>query len=306
MSMKRKHYISLLLMLLLCAKATAQDITIAEFKELPHDLTARTTTMIDNAGEAGAVIRFLVRDMNIVIEPNLGVLKREERQGEIDLWVPKGTKRITIRRKGMIPLSGYVIPVRIESKVTYEARVEMTQKVKQTNLQGYLGTAFSILPAVGPSASVGLVYRHHVLEVGGTFGLSKTDQLYFYNSKGDAVATYSYQPLFVHAKYGYEWYATKMLSVTPFVGAVYGQFKGKTDASFAYANSDYQKASAVSASASVRMALGLGKHLSFHVTPEYRFCLSKDNNSTWIAEYDKTLNAWTEGLGLNVGMMIRF
>ena len=97
--MKRKHYISLLLMLLLCTKATAQDITIAEFKELPHDLTARTTTMIDNAGEAGAVIKFLVRDMNIVIEPNLGVLKREERQGEIDLWVPKGTKRITIKAR---------------------------------------------------------------------------------------------------------------------------------------------------------------------------------------------------------------
>ena len=292
--------------MLLCAKVTAQDITIAEFNELTHDLTASTRTVFDNGNEAMAVIKFLVRDTTIVIEPNMGYMIRESRPGEIDLWVPKGTKRITIRHKGMIPLLGFVIPMRIESKITYVARVEMKQKENQMNLQSYLGVAFNILPVAGPSASLGMVYRHHVLEVGGTFGLSKTEQLYFYNSKGDAVATYSYQPLFIHAKYGYEFYPAKILSITPLVGAVYGQFKGKTDASFSYSNNDYQKASAVSASGAVRIALCLGRHFCFHVTPEYRFCLNKDNNSTWIAEYDNTFKGWTEGLGLSAGMMIRF
>lgn len=98
-----------------------QDIVVTNFQRAVTDMTARVNPVYDNNGEACAIIKFSVRDTTYVIEPNLGFVKRECKVGEIRLWVPAGTKRLTVRHEGMFPLRDYVIPEPIESKAAYHA-----------------------------------------------------------------------------------------------------------------------------------------------------------------------------------------
>ena len=99
-----------------------QDIAVMNFHYEPTDLTAKRYVVKDNNGVAGAVIKLLVRDTTFIVEPNLGLLRRESKAGEICLWVPVGTKRLTIRRYGLFPLE-YIIPEKIESKEVYYAHM---------------------------------------------------------------------------------------------------------------------------------------------------------------------------------------
>ena len=99
-----------------------QDIAVMNFHHEPTDLTAKRYVVTDNNGVAGAVIKLLVRDTTFIVEPNLGLLRRESKAGEICLWVPVGTKRLTIRRYGLFPLE-YIIPEKIESKEVYYAHM---------------------------------------------------------------------------------------------------------------------------------------------------------------------------------------
>lgn len=99
-----------------------QDIAVMNFHHEPTDLTAKRYAVKDNNGVAGAVIKLLVRDTTFIVEPNLGLLRRESKAGEICLWVPVGTKRLTIRRYGLFPLE-YIIPEKIESKEVYYAHM---------------------------------------------------------------------------------------------------------------------------------------------------------------------------------------
>lgn len=112
---------AILLLLLMSIGAWAQDIEIRDFKEDSNSLIARLNPEKDLAGDYCAVIRFSVRDTSFVIEPNMGIVKRITKPGEILLYVPTMTRRLTVRHEGMLPLRGYRIPVKLEPKRTYDA-----------------------------------------------------------------------------------------------------------------------------------------------------------------------------------------
>ena len=80
-----RHTIIIFLLLTLSLSVYSQDIRITGFEEKPTDLTASISPEYDNASQAAAVIKFLVNKQDVEIMPNLGVLRKEEKQGEIDL-----------------------------------------------------------------------------------------------------------------------------------------------------------------------------------------------------------------------------
>jgi len=100
---------------------SAQDISIDNFEAKPTDLKARVSPVYDKSGEACALIRFSTRDTTFIIEGNQGVLKRETLPGEILMYVPHGTKLLTIRRDNLYPLRDYEIPMRLEPMSVYDA-----------------------------------------------------------------------------------------------------------------------------------------------------------------------------------------
>ena len=106
----------------------SQDIRIAGFRRNPQSLLASMSPEYDNVGQACAVIRYSVDNDNYIIEPNLGVVKtKRDKPGEIIQYVPRGTKRLTVRNGTFMPVRGYEIPVEIESKATYDVSLSLSE-----------------------------------------------------------------------------------------------------------------------------------------------------------------------------------
>lgn len=124
----------------------AQDFRIDNFHENLTDLTAAMAGVKDRNQKDAALLRFAVRDNKFELEPNLGILKQEDMTGEIRLFVPEGTKRITIRHPLLGVLRDFTLPETVKSKVTYDAEIVITNN-------DYLQTLFGIGSAEPPSVT---------------------------------------------------------------------------------------------------------------------------------------------------------
>ena len=156
-----KQSILFLAFMLLCQlRLNAQDIQVTKFERNPTNLVASMYPEYDNTGTACAVIRFLVRESGFTIQGNLGILKQDSLPGEIRIWVPQGTKRITVRHESYMPLDGYEIPVRIESKMAYDAVIEaktvIDDNTPQRKFLGIFNRLFVNLSIGSEGLSVGL------------------------------------------------------------------------------------------------------------------------------------------------------
>ena len=299
----------IILLVLLISEGKAQNIQITKFERNITNLIASTNPVYDNAGEACAMVRFFVRDMGFTIEANLGVVKTDTLSGEIRLWIPTGTKRITVRHEGMLPLSGYEIPIRIESKATYEATIDIEERKekKESNAHVFLEARYNVMTLAGPEVGLGVEVKNHVIEVNAVYGLKKSDDLFFYDKDGNMNEAYSYQPFRLGLRYGYEIEIIEnVLAVVPQVGCAYNLMSGKGVASTVSTGDDYKTASSFSALGALRLQVALGNHLKLYVTPEYDYGLYKDDNCKWISDYDKTFKGWTDGFNLSVGLNVSF
>ena len=296
----------ILLMLLMAALSVeAQDIQVVKFERNYTSLIASMNPVYDNTGEACALLRIFVRDHNYTIEPNLGVLKRETLPGEIRVWVPNGTKRLTIRRKNCLPLSGYEIPVRIEPKVTYDVELSVEEKMKGVNKghNVYGGLGFNVVSIMGPSVALGFNVMRHNIELGAVFGLNKTDDIYFYDASSSVTAAYNYQAIRVQLRYGYDIEVTDFFSIMPEAGVAYNLYNGKE---VVKGKSDYGSANSMSALVGVRLVASFNEHFKMHLTPEYDFGIYKDDNCKKLSDFDSTFKSWTDGFNLNIGLMYIF
>lgn len=310
-----KKIVSLLVLILTFSlHANAQKkIQVTKFEKNVTSLIGSMNQVEDNTGEACAVLRVRMPDNIFEIEPNLGIVKKETKTGELLLWIPVGTKRLTVRHYGVMPLAGYEIPFRLEPKVTYDAEVEIVEYTSGSKGKSYeerdyhvfVGAGYNVTAISGPSAMIGLDYKHHMIEVGAVFGLNKTDDMYFYNSDGNLNAAYNYQAFRVSLRYGYNLGLSDIFSLTPQLGAAYNSMSG-TAIKNGNSNSSYQSTSSISGIAAVRVMAKLSKQIGLYVTPEYDFGLSKEDICKLIGENDKTFMSWTEGFNLNVGVMISF
>ncbi len=80
-----------------CPAALAQQskIAVASFNRMETDITARVTApKKDQNGEICALIRIVTNVKDLMFEPDaLGITARENKTGEIWLYVPRGARR---------------------------------------------------------------------------------------------------------------------------------------------------------------------------------------------------------------------
>lgn len=304
----KKTFLLIILILTFALQSEAQKkIKVTKFERNVTSLIGSMTQVKDNSGETCAVLRVRMTDNDFEIEPNLGVLHHEEATGEVRLWIPVNTKRITIRHPGVLPLAGFEIPLKLEPKVTYDAEVEIVEEVKSSIPKDFhvlFGAGYNITAISGPTAMIGMEYKHHMVEAGIVYGLNKTEDMYIYDSDVNLQAAYKYQAIRISLRYGYEVDLGKMFNITPQIGLAYNNMNGtsvKLDS-----NNNYKTTSSTSALASVRLTAKLSKQIGLYVTPEYNFGLSKGELCKLIGDNDKTFKSWTEGFNLNVGLMIKF
>ncbi len=140
----------LLFFLLINVGAFAQSISVKSFRALPMDMTASSLEgkKLDQNGEVAALIKVVTTETGFTFEGGaLGVVDSQQRNGEIWVWVPRASRKITILHQHLGVLRDYSFPVVIEAERTYEmvlttAKVETV--VKEELRQQYL--VFQITP----------------------------------------------------------------------------------------------------------------------------------------------------------------
>lgn len=308
-------YLTTFILCFVTLSVSAQDITIRDFKKNTTNLLARTNPVLDRNGDECAVIRFFVPQKDFIIIPNLGSLKTVRQTGMIAVYVPQGTKRITVSKSNLLPLVDYEIPVRIEKKTTYDATLTLTDEGWKHLDEGtkanrshsvYVGLGYNVVSIAGPSVALGFDFHHNNIELNFVPGLNKSDDIYFYNTDQTLRSAYNYKAMRISLRYGYDIPCTDFLTITPQVGATYNYIHGSKVGSTARTEDYMKNASSVSGLVAVHLIAALNNTWRLQVTPEYNFGISKNDDCKTLNDADDKIKSWTEGFNLNLGLMIFF
>jgi hypothetical protein len=303
--MKKNLIILLALALGLPMWIKAQDIKVTRFEQNYTSLIARMNPAYDNTGEACAVLRVYVRGNGYEIVPNLGLVKDTMLSGEIRMWVPQGTRRLTVRKKGLKPLLGYEIPIRVETKTDYDVDIETVGPPPPSDNHVYIGAGYNIMSLSGPSLTVGANLQHHQIELGAVYGLNKSDDLYFYDANDNLKEGYNYNAIRASLTYGYEIPVSDFFFITPMAGVSYLAYIGN-EASSSSKSTNYKYANSLSATGGLRLAIGFGEQFRLCITPEYHVAVYKDKNCKLFSSNDDNMKNWNTGFNLNVGLLVYF
>lgn len=115
----------ILALLLFCAVSLeAQDFSVTSFRPLPNDVSAFISPERDLNDEACALIK-VVAPSDFAFSSPLGIVKRKDEVGEIWLYLPKGTQRLTIKHPEWGVLRDYRLDAPLESRMTYELKITL-------------------------------------------------------------------------------------------------------------------------------------------------------------------------------------
>lgn len=113
------------------AAGWAQDVAshrfkVGEFRVLPNDVSAFISPVYDLNGEACALLKVTAVPEFAFTSP-LGVVSRRNEVGEIWLYLPKGSKSLTVKHPEWGVLRDYRFPKSLESRMTYALTLEPPQ-----------------------------------------------------------------------------------------------------------------------------------------------------------------------------------
>jgi hypothetical protein len=128
-----KRILLLYLFLFLVLTLQAQQIAVKSFRSLSNDLDARTYyPKEDRNGEKAALIKIVTTETNFEFDAgSIGIVAQVPKTSEIWLYVPRGSKAVTIMHPKLGLLRNYAYPEPIEAGEVYEM-VLTTGKVVTT------------------------------------------------------------------------------------------------------------------------------------------------------------------------------
>jgi len=108
--------------LLLSMVVMSQNIAVQSFRAITNDLDARVHyPQKDQNGETAAIIKVVTSQTGFDWEPDgLGIVAAERKVGEYWLYVPRGSRRLTIKHDQLGILRNYHYPIAIEAATVYE------------------------------------------------------------------------------------------------------------------------------------------------------------------------------------------
>ena len=126
------RYPLILLFALLChITVSAQKFGVDSFRPLANDVTAFIDPVNDLNGDGCALIK-IEAPHDFEFSSPLGIVKRENKTGEVWLYLPKGSKMITLKHPRLGVLRDYRFPSKLESHMTYEMRLTMPEELTAT------------------------------------------------------------------------------------------------------------------------------------------------------------------------------
>lgn len=113
------------LMWLFCqARMFSQEFSVASFQVLPNDVSAFIHHVRDLNDEACSLIK-VEAPSDFAFSTPLGIVKRKDEVGEIWLYVPKGTKMLTLKHPQWGVIRDYKLGKPLESRMTYELKLNL-------------------------------------------------------------------------------------------------------------------------------------------------------------------------------------
>lgn len=146
--------ITLLFSILIAVHVYSQTISVASFKLLGTDLTANTagTMEKDQNGETAALIKVVTTQVGFSFDGgSMGIVKTRQTPGEVWVYVPRSSKKITIKHSQLGVLRDYYYPISIESGRTYE--MVLTTGVVQTIIKQTSNSQYLVLK-VSPNNAI--------------------------------------------------------------------------------------------------------------------------------------------------------
>lgn len=311
------------------------DFEIRNFRENLKVIRAEYKDLNDNPA---ALIRFTVRDSQFEFDANLGIIALERKTGEVSLFVPYETKRITVRHPRLGVIRDYQLP-RLQPKVTYDADIVITgrgqavapevrpqepyisqpaapvpplatfkpntdKKDAPSEFHFYAGIGFNAISAMGPSIHLGASYSKFHLEAGYVFGLDKVENIHLSISSTLSEAyDYSCSKFWIRAGYSF---GEEKFQISPQIGATFNMISGKAVSGTSNTTDYFKDSNPMSLFAAVRFSYEVAEHLYVHITPQYDFSLGGDQIYEVIKQGDSKIKAWGEGFGINAGIIYEF
>ena len=165
-----KHRLCLGFFLLVFAGSVcAQTMSVKSFRLLPNDMTAASLEgkRIDQNGEAAALIRVVTSQTGFGFEAGtLGIVATKQMVGEVWVWVPHGSRKISIMHQQLGVLRDYRYPIEIEAERTYEL-VLVSGKV-ETFIQEEVHQQYLVFQITPPNASLEVNDQFWELDADGT------------------------------------------------------------------------------------------------------------------------------------------
>lgn len=124
-----------LLAMMFAQPVEAQNkILVTSFNRMETDLTARISApRKDQNGEICALIRIVTPLKDLMFEPDaLGITARENKTGEIWLYIPRGARRISIMHDKLGVLRNYFYPDIINKGTVYEMEIQANDGSQKT------------------------------------------------------------------------------------------------------------------------------------------------------------------------------
>ena len=137
MSRRFSKYIRFIILIALISVgflAHAQKFSVESFRLLPNDVSAFINPVRDLNDEDCALLK-IQSSPDFVFSTPLGIIKRIDNTGEIWLYIPAKSKKITIKHPEWGVLRDYAFPVRIDSHLTYEMRIDEPVKPNSIIIQ---------------------------------------------------------------------------------------------------------------------------------------------------------------------------
>ena len=121
-----KHLIHLILLIefIFPAKLMAQEFSVESFRQLPNDVSAFINVVYDLNDDACALVK-VVAPSDFAFSTPLGIVKRKDEVGEIWLYIPKGSRMLTLKHPEWGVLRDYKFEKPLESHMSYELRLNL-------------------------------------------------------------------------------------------------------------------------------------------------------------------------------------
>jgi hypothetical protein len=117
-----RKFLTFCLILLNVSPLFAQQLSVKSFRKLPNDLDARVNEpKRDQNGDVCAIIKIVTTQTGFSFDNGqIGIVKTVQKTAEVWVYVPYGTKRLTISHPNLGILRDYQIPIPIEKATVYE------------------------------------------------------------------------------------------------------------------------------------------------------------------------------------------